>query len=377
MRPAGAAVHWDREPSLCGVRRFTHRRGSAGDDIAVPVCATPAVVTGVGVIVGGYDGRIRLLDGALQHEFWQRRLDSAIYAALAVDHVRQTVLVAATRGEVACLDLRGRERWRVDTGREFYARPVVLPAADLLVLSAFGSRCLGLDVVTGALVFDRELPRPWSSQFDERAAHRDPYASPVVNADETVVVCCAEHVLCLAPDGSEVWRREIGHAIRSSPVALHDAGELAVCAVDGRCRFLDAGSGAEIAAVDIGAKVVTSPAVSGGTVIVGATDDSVVGIDIAAHRVRWRAKGAPRDHSSFSVLPGGDFVATTSRGNAVARRRDNGAFLWETSQLLGLAEHDPAMDTTPMAAGDGSMYCGSYSGMLYQFRFRPKSDDIP
>ena len=261
--------------------------------------------------------------------------------------------------------------WHADTGVQLYATPTVLPGSDVLVLAGFGSRCLGLELATGRQVFDRELPRPWHAAIGGSAAHRDPYASPAATADGTVVLGCAEHLLCLAPDGSELWRRELGAAVRSSPAAVHAVGEVAACSVDGTCHFLDARTGADRAQIDLGAKIVASPAVSGDILVVGTCDDEVVGIEVRRHQVAWRATGAPRDHTSFSVLPSGDFVATTTSGDAVARRRDDGRFLWRTSQLLGLGEHDPAMDVTPIAGSDGSMYCASYSGVLYHFRFRP------
>lgn len=375
LRPATGRLHWDREPAVCGYQRFGHHSVTADREIAVPVCACPAVITGAGVVVACFDGRVRFFDRSLEKVSWERRLGSPVYSSIVVDQARRTVLVAAIGGRVACYDLRGRPVWCTDTGVRFYATPTVLPESDILVLAGFGSRCLGLELATGKRVFERELPQPWHAATGGSAAHRDPYPSPAATADGNVIVCCAEHVLCLAPDGTELWRREIGHAVRASPAALHAVDEVAVCSVDGLCRFLDTGNGNSRGAVDIDAKIVASPAVSGDMLIVGACDDSVVGIDIRRHEVAWNGTGAPRDHTSFSVLPNGDFVATTTRGNAVGRRRSDGRFLWETSQLLGLPEHDPAMDTTPMVGADGSMYGASYTGVIYHFRFRPMSDE--
>ncbi len=371
VRAEAESVHWEHEPTLCDYRKLVHVMADA--KIPVPLCATPVAVTGVGVVVATFDGRIRLLSTHLEREYWQRRLASAIYAPLVVDHTRRHIIAATTHGEVASFDLRGNVAWLARTDASYYARPLVLPDADVVVLVSFGSRCLGLELATGAIIFDRPLPRPWADGLAQRAAYRDPYASPSATPDEVVILCCAEHVLALAPDGRLIWEQEIGHAVRSSPVVIDTTNELAVCAVDGRCRFLEVTTGKEIASVMLGGKVVASPAVSLGIVAVGCTTDIMIGIDAPTHTVRWRAKGAPRDHTSVAVLPNGDFVATTTPGNAVARRRDDGAFLWETSQLLGLSEHDPAMDVTPIIAADGAMYCGSYSGFLYRFGFRPAS----
>ena len=218
---ADGSVRWEREPAVCGYRRFSHKSTRLDREIPVPICSSPAVVTGAGVVVGSFDGRVRFLSRNLDKVFWERRLDSSLYASVVVDQTRQTVVVAATSGLVACFNLRGHALWSTHTGVRLYATPTVLPGSGVLVLAAFGSRCLGLDLATGSQLFDRELPQPWHAATGGSAAHRDPYASPAATANGDVIVCCAEHTLCLAPDGTQLWRQETGHAIRASPVALH------------------------------------------------------------------------------------------------------------------------------------------------------------
>jgi hypothetical protein len=78
------------------------------------------------------------------------------------------------------------------------------------------------------------------------------------------------------------------------------------------------------------------------------------------------------------VLPNGDFIAVNGRGNIVCLGRDTGTFQWESSQVLGLPDHEPSMDITPVAAPDGNLYCASYDGDVYRFFFQPtarSSDD--
>jgi outer membrane protein assembly factor BamB len=257
------------------------------------------------------------------------------------------------------------------------ATAAVLASADLLVLGVFCSMCVALDLATGAERFRRRLPPPWAARLGGSAAVRDPYASPVATERGTVVVACAEHVVSLEPDGSTRWEVEIGHAVRASPVALGDRDEVAVVAVGGRCCFLSADTGALLGQVDLGGKVTASPALSGGTLAVGTRGGDAFGIDVATRQVRWTTPHqAPRDHTSFTVLPDGAFLAANQRGDLVALEVEDGRFRWETTQLLGLSEHDPAIDITPVAEPDGSMYSGSYSGVLYHHRFRPQADPL-
>jgi outer membrane protein assembly factor BamB len=370
---AGSASGWDREPVVCGYQHLSH---PLEQPLPVPVSASPAVVTGAGVIVGSYDGHVRFYDRTLSKVYWKRRMDGPVYASLILDPARRRVVVAATSGLVACFDLRGGLAWSAQTGVPLYATPTVLPGSDVLVLAGFRSRCIGLRLETGAEVFDRELPRPWHARHGGVAAYRDPYASPATTEADTAIVCCAEHVLCLAPDGTELWRHEAGHAIKASPAALHATGEVAVCPVDGRCLFLDSRTGQLRGEVSLGAKVTGSPAVSGRILAVGSQHGTVAGIDIGTREIAWTAtQGAPREYSSFTVLPDGNFAATAQRGNVICLAREDGRFRWETSQVLGLAEHRQEMDTTPVTGPDGSMYCGSYSGNLYYFKFQPLGEE--
>ncbi|MFF0001552.1 PQQ-binding-like beta-propeller repeat protein [Streptomyces avermitilis] len=366
-----SVFRWATEPAVSGYARLLHHSDHKGPGLPVPVCASPVALPGVGVVVGTFNGRVRLYDRSLSKTYWEIRLGAPIYASLVADRSRRRVVVATTEGQVVCLDLRGRLVWQAQTGVRIYATPTIVPGADLLVIAAFESHCLGIDLATGRQLFARELPRPWHVGHGS-AAHRDPYASPVTTPASTAVIACAEHVLCMGADGKQRWQHEVGHAIKASPAVLPGRAEVAVCSVDGRCLFLDAVSGTPRGELKLGGKVVASPAVSGRFLVVGTQDGTAYGIDVERRAIVWTAPGyGAREYTSFTLLPDSNFTAVTVRGNAVGLRREDGQFLWETSQVLGLTDHDPAMDVTPVAGHDGSMYCGSYSGMLYHFRFRP------
>lgn len=374
----GGSILWANEPAVCGYRQLSYENTTIKRTIPVPISASPAVVTGVGVLAASDDGYLRFFNRTLHKVYWERRVDSSVYASLVLDIKRRRVIVAATSGLVVCFDLRGKLVWSARTGVPVYATPTVLPSSDILIIAAFHSRCIGLKLDTGALIFDRPLPEPWHAVHGGSAAHRDPYASPATTAEGTAIICCAEHVLCIAPDGTELWRHEVGHAVKASPAALHRTTQVAVCTVDGRCLILDSQTGHRCGEVSLGAKITGSPAVSGNVLAVGTQCDTVAGLDICTYEIVWTSlQGAPHDYTSFSVLPDGNFIATSARGNVVCLQRDDGRFLWESSQVLGLPDHEPAMDITPVVGPDGSMYCASYSGVIYHFRFQPINKEDP
>ena len=363
-----AGIDWSIEPAICGYRHLEYRNESLGRTIPVPISATPAVVQGVGAIVASDDGFVRLFDERLNRMYWERRIDSSVYASVVADHARNRVIVAGTGGTLASFDLRGRRMWTVSCGHGICATPVILRGSSIVVVAAFESRCIGFNAGTGEQVFSVALPAPWHAVRGGSAAHRDPYASPVALPDGNLVLCCAEGVLCLGPTGTELWSHDFGPSLKASPVAVHTTGEVMVAGVDGRCRFLDAETGAVRGEVRLGAKITASPALSGGVVAVGTICDETFGLDVTTHSVIWHAtQGGPREYTSLTVAPDGNFLATNARRNIICLARDDGAFVWESSQLLGLPDHDPGVDITPIASPDGNLYCASYSGDVYRF----------
>ena len=368
----GAEVDWGREPAVGAYRKLTVINKQSGGEIAVPVSASPAVVTGIGVIVASDDGRVRFFDQQLARVYWERRLDHAIYASLVVDPQRRTVIVASTAGLVTCFTLRGALVWSRALGYPVFATPAVSSRMDLLVVATYHSRCFGLRLGDGSLAFDVEVPKPWFAAHNGVAAHRDVYASPVMTDDGVIILCAGEHVVGLDRDGSTRWYRDLGVGLKASPVSVRHAGRVAVFTLDGACQLLATYDGSRVTVRHLGARIAASAALSGSIIAVGTQDGRAFGLDASSLDVRWSSpQGAPCSYTSFSVLPSGDFVATVANGDAMCLGRDDGAFRWQTSQVLGLPDHDPAMDTTPIASTDGRMYCASYAGDVYMFLFRP------
>lgn len=366
----GAGVDWCAEPTVVGHRRLIHRKPS-GEEIPVPVCATPAIIGSAGIVLAGYDGVVRFLDPSLIKEYWSIRLGASVYAPLVVDSNGPAVLVGCIDGSIARLDLKGTLQWSVSLGKlPIYPAPLVLVAVRLLVVATYHGRCFGLDLDDGSIRFDLELPLPWHAAQGGLGAWRDPYASPAAVTDETFVQCCAEHALLIDAHGTVLWKRTISAAVRASPVYIPRTNEVLVVSANGDCRFIGTESGDVCSGPSLGGRVVASPAVSGRVSAIGTITGDLFGVDVENRSITWRKAGfTPTDHSSIALLPSGDFVVVTERGNAAALRAPDGRFLWESDQRLGLGEQDPKMNLTPIAAPNGRLYCASYSGHVYSFAF--------
>ncbi|MCX6406143.1 MAG: PQQ-binding-like beta-propeller repeat protein [Propionibacteriales bacterium] len=340
-----------------------------GSSVPVAVSATPGVVDGVGVVVASDDGWLRFLDRSLTRTYWERRLNRGFYAPLSFLQDAEAVLVVTTAGLVGCFGVRGELRWARALDHGVLA-PVTTIGTSLLV-ATFDHRCVLLDPESGDVRAEVDLPAPWARQVGGLAGRRDVYAAPVTTP-AGAVVCCGEHVVGLADDGAAAWTVDLGVAVKASPVVVDDE-RVGVVGVDGVCREIDLVTGTVQRSLRLGAKVTASPVVSDGVVVVGLADGRSVGIDIASWQRRWEEKGGgPFDHTGYTRLPDGGVVCVNQRGNAECRDPADGAFRWESSQVLGLPDHETALHTTPVAGPSGDLYATSYTGDVYRFIFRDK-----
>jgi outer membrane protein assembly factor BamB len=369
-------IDWNAEPVVVAHRRMIYSNKTLGRDIAVPVSATPAIVGGVGAVVASDDGFVRFFGRGLSTMFWERRVSASVYASIVVDHAREHVIVCATTGVVTAFDLHGAKMWAANLEHPVCATPAVDEARDLLVVATFRHRVAALALGTGEMIFNVAVPEPWDAGLGGVASYRDPYSSPVCCGDDGSVVAAAGDVLLrIAADGSILWKATLDGAVKSSPCLISQTGEVAACTVAGTCWFVDVAAGDVRGRIETGAKIVASPAVSGPVMAIGLITDRAVGVDVIARRVIWTSSlGGPREYTSWTTLPDGSFAATTGRGNVLCLAAPDGAFRWETSQVLGLPNHKPRMDITPIAGPDGVLYCASYAGDLYEFCFRPQQE---
>ncbi|WP_420365953.1 PQQ-binding-like beta-propeller repeat protein [Curtobacterium sp. L3-7] len=342
---------------------------------AVPVSSTPAVVHGVGVVVASDDGRVRFFGQDLERVFWETRLDRSVYSSVVVDTERDRFVVATTGGLVACIGLRGDVAWTRVLPEPVFSTPTILPERRTLVIGTFGSHCVFVDLDDGAVIADVSTPRPWSAALGGLAAHRDVYASPVVRDEDSVVVCSGDHVVAIGRDGTVLWSVDTGATIKASPVVVGD--RVVVAGTNGVVRTLALLDAQEICATTVGARIAASPVVVDGVAVVGDQTGRVHGLDTDRLAPQWQnSTGAPRSYTSFSTLPDGAVIATGFDGDVRCIDPRDGAFRWQSSQVLGLPDHEPEMDITPVAAPDGSLYCASYRGDVYRFAFRPDDGGV-
>lgn len=159
-------------------------------------------------------------------ELWRRELPGAIQAALTT--ADDQVIAATTSGVLAAFDADGTELWNASLG-PIYREPAI-DAASIYVPSADHS----------LTALDRETrEQRWQVRTDEPVL-----STPLVAGDQ--VLCAAGGtLLCLdALSGKQIWAADIGGFSAGRPAT--DGERVYVGAGDGRAHAFDAATGSPV-----------------------------------------------------------------------------------------------------------------------------------
>lgn len=191
---------------------------------------------------------------------------------------------------------------------------------------------------------------------------------PAPIGDGVVAASNSGEVLRLGPDGSQVWRVNVGKRLVTGVGA--DAETVAVTVRDGSLLALDPDGKVRWSAA-IGAEAVTVPAVGPGFVVVRASDNRVTAFDARTGRRLWsfQRQGVPlvlRQTAGLAVSPDTVHVGFPG-GRLVALNAQTGALRWEAavSQPKGATEIERIADIAGMPVIVGREVCAvSFQGRL-------------
>lgn len=330
-----------------------------------PVRASPVAAGGV-LLFGSGDGNFYAVEATGGRERWRFTAGSAILSSAAV--AGDLVFFGDRANGFYALDRdSGRLRWRVETGEDrafewghegwdYYTSSPVLADGAVIVGSGDGN-LYALDALSGE--------ERWRYQTGGRIR-----SSPAA-ADGRVYVGSADGVLYAieVETGRLAWRFETWGAgqssadfgydrktIQSSP-AVAD-GAVFFGSRDGKLYAVDAATGRERWRHDNGSPwVVGSPAVADGRVYVGSSDGLFVhALDAATGEEIWRLSTGARVFSSPAVS--GDRLYLGHHGRRLLSiERASGELAWELP--LGAA-----IMSSPIIH-DGRIYVGADDGRLY------------
>jgi outer membrane protein assembly factor BamB len=186
-------------------------------------------------------------------------------------------------------------------------------------------------------------------------------SSPAVGPDERIYFGSWDGSLtAVSADGVLVWRVVTGGGILGSPAIAAD-GTVYIGSRDGKLRAI-AADGTTRWEFQTGDAIESSPALgSDGTVYIGSMDGRLYAIaPDGTERWRFPATGqtALQPLQSPPAVRADGMIVFGSSNNAIYAVRPNGTQAWRT--VVG-----DWIDASPLIAGDGAIYVGSYDRKLY------------
>lgn len=157
------------------------------------------------------------------------------------------------------------------------------------------------------------------------------------------------------PEVKELWHIEEDSNIASG---FARSGRKAWYATTSGCiRCIDTASGRRLWSRSFGAKIFSTPSVSGGTLVFGCADGSINALEARSGRTLWSVK-AGKSVLGSPVISGGRVFIGSSDGKFRAISLEGGDVLWSFDGVEGFVECRPYVD-------ESQLVFGSWGGWLY------------
>ena len=214
------------------------------------------------VLFGSYDGRIYCLAVADGEPIWTVETDGYVHGTPAI--FDSTVVTAGCDGYLRMLDLAtGQDEGTVELAT-YVGASCAIDGAGRAYFGTFGNQVLAVDIAAKEVL--------WRYQHPTR---QQPFYASAAVADGVIVVAGRDQaVRALDRDTGEArWLFNAGARVDSSPVI--SGGRLFFGSSQGIVHALDIHSGTEVWRYETGASIVASGAVADGKLVIG-SDDGVL-----------------------------------------------------------------------------------------------------
>jgi outer membrane protein assembly factor BamB len=247
-----------------------------------------------------------------------------------------TVYVASLDKHLYALDLaNGKQKWKVKLG-PMKASPSV--KGDRVYVGDLDGRFYCLKRDDGAKVWDFETMGEITSGCNFHGTN-----ILIGSHDATLY--------CLNADGKKVWEVKTDGPVNGSASVIGDTTFVAGC--DSIFHILDAKTGKELGAVDLGGQAAATAAVIGDFAYVGTMANTVVAVDLKKKAKSWEFSAAVRQQPFFgSAAATADLVVAGSRDKKVyGLDPKTGKELWKFNT-------SGQVDASPVIV-NGRVYVGS------------------
>jgi outer membrane protein assembly factor BamB len=295
---------------------------------------------------------------------WRKQTGAAVRSSPTV--VAGQVLIGSSDGNLYALSARsGREKWRFVADSPIASSATV--ADDRVFISSYRGTFYSLDFRTGNLLwkasFGPNLPAAYEQETGPHPAtfNGDFILSSATVLRDTVVVGAGDGVVYAfeAKSGRTRWTYRTGGRVRSSPAI--DGGTVYVGSWDGSLYAIDFVTGREIWRFDTKGRglnsadfgydrksILSSAAISDGTVYVGSRDAHLYAVDAAKGTLKWSfdyekdgmtwsvSSPAVRDDVIYSATSDGRFVhALQAADGKELWRFQTPGFIWSSPSIAG------------------------------------------
>ena len=324
-------------------------RPTGGDNSGTPAFEASAAIVHATVYIGDRGGALRAIDLKTGKRKWIYRSEAGFSASPAV--VNGVVYVGDEDGTFHAVNAdTGAKLWTFDAGAGIHSSANFL--GDKIV---FGDD--GADIYCISAADGKKL---WDDKAGDRVNGAPAIGGGSGGAPPNVYVsgCDAQLRAINIADGHERFAKEMGALCPGSPAVLPDrlvvgtdGGKVICLSPDGQQLFWT------FEGIENQAMVYSSPAVADGIVVVGARDRNVYGLDLSNGHKLW-AFLTRGDVDSSPVISGGRVYIGSKDKRLYVLDLNSGKKLWDFAAGRGITA-TPAIADDVLVIGDtgGHVYC--------------------
>ncbi len=280
--------------------------------LAEPVDSSPAVGPDGTVYIGCVDGFVYALNKDNGTTKWRFNARGFVTSSPAISADGSVLYVGSSASKLHAINTAdGSERWSFATGDVVDSSPAIAPDGTIY----FGCDDRNVYAVTPAGV------EKWRFPTGGRI-----FASPAIGANGTLYIGSGDQRLyAISPDGTLKWSYFTNGDIQASPVLAAD-----------------------------------------GTIYFASTDTFFYALNPEGRddeRLKWKADIRVTGASTAAVRGDGAIIFGADDNRVRALHPSDGRLLWSFAGTQGQGDF---IESSPLIAPDGSIYVGSFDGMLYR-----------
>lgn len=268
-------------------------------------------------------------------ERWVFKAKDAVEGAPAI--VGDTVYISSLDKHLYAVELKsGKEKWKVKLGA-MKASPAV--RGERVYVGTLDGKFFCLKAADGSKVWE------FAAEGEITAGANFHGANVLVGSHDATLYC-------LDAAGKPVWQVKTDGPVNGTAAVIGDVTFVAGC--DSILHILDAKTGKELGAVDLGGQAAATAAIANDVAYVGTMANTVVAVDLKKREKLWEFAAAVRQQPFYASCAAGEVVVSGSRDKKVYGINP------KTGKQVWSAQTEGQVDASPVVVG-GRVYAGCLS----------------